>query len=367
MQPEKLEKKIAPSSGEVKSHKLRNLAIATTALLGGGTGVFIATRGENESSSVTTPVVSTIDVEPTSPTEPVTIPSTISPTTIETTIAPTTTAEPTPTDVVESKDGYDVLRNGGLLYEVESAPQFGGFELHMKDGSHKYGFKKVEEGVEAPQEALFEDLLWTFGAQHPEFIRPEGGVDVEAYKAYLSEHDWVDTVYLPDNISDPVEHVKYPPIVKSAPLTMDFKKPMIISSGDLTKVEGLDPFSGFYEYYYPTSAYNARVLMGMTPDGQFFFSYHDLAATNLDLPMSQGSLLPFDSNLGLTLSIIACLNYPLDPQLQWIAPSLTYASPVGIVDSSTVPYYEDLKELVLPIFDYQNLESRKSTHFTKVS
>ena len=107
--------------------------------------------------------------------------------------------------------------------------------------------------------------------------------------------------------------------------------------------------------------------MGMTPDGQFFLSYHVLNAPDYDLPMSQGSLRPFGSNLGHTLSIIACLNYPLDPQLQWVAPALTYAVPVGIVDGSTVPNYEDLSKIVLNIFDYSPANTGKSALFTKVS
>ncbi|QQR63914.1 hypothetical protein IPH70_05475 [Candidatus Roizmanbacteria bacterium] len=352
-----------------KSHKARNLIIAGTAAIGGVGGCTVIDQFGNQPSQGETPVVTTVAVQTTDLGAPVT--TSIEPQTTlppSTTLESTTTAEPTPTDVVESKDGYDVLRNGGLLYEVESAPQFGGFELHMKDGSHKYGFKKVEEGVEAPQEALFEDLLWTFGAQHPEFIRPEGGVDVEAYKAYLSEHDWVDTVYLPDNISEPIEHVKYPPVIKSVPLTMDFKKPMIISSGDLTKIDGFDPFAGFYEYYYPTSADNARMLMGMTPDGQFFFSYHTLTTTDYDLPLSQGSLRPLSYELGEIMSITAALNYPLDPQLQWIAPSLTYWVPGSKkIDSSTVPSYEDLSKIVLSFFDFAPANSSDNALFTKVS
>lgn len=352
-----------------KSHKVRNWIMAATATLGGGAATFIATRGGTETSPTSTAVVTTVDVKPTNPGDPVTTTVGEPTTTIQET---TTSQEPKPTDVVEHRDGYDVLRNGGLLYEVESAPEFGGFELHLRDGQDEYGFREVASGEEKPQEVLFRNLLWTFGAQHPEFIKPEGGVDVEAYEQYLSENNWVDTVYLPDNISEPQAHAKYPPIVQSAPLTMDFKKPMVLSSGDLGQIDGLDPFGGFYEYYYPTPADDARSLIGITTDGQLFYSYHVLSLTNGTVKNSlpEESLSPFTNNVGYILSEVASITHPqADPQTQWLAASMTYAVPAGKITPDMVvgTGYESLKNIVLPMKDFINPQVGGSKLFTSIS
>lgn len=350
-----------------KSHKVRNFVVTATAALGGGTAAFVATRGGNESSPSSTAVVTTVDIKPTSPSDPVTTTVGESSTTIHET---TTTQESKPTDVIEHRDGYDVLRNGGLLYEVPSTPEFGGFEIHMQNGQEEFGFAEATAGAEKPQEVLLNDLLWTFGAQHPEFVKPEGGVDIEAYKQYLSEHNWVDTVYLADNVSEPAAHAKYPPIVRSAPLTMDFKKPMVISSGDLGQIDGLKPYEGFYEYYYPTPADDARNLMGITADGQFFYSYHSLnVSTGLvkNVPLDQ-SLSPYTNNLGYLLSVTAGLGYTAeDPQIQWIGASLSYAVPAGKVQPATVPHYEEFSKLVLPMSDFITPQVGGSKLFAKIT
>lgn len=356
-----------------KSHKIRNWIMAATATLGGGAGAFVATRGGNENTNTTVPVVTTVEANPTSPTEPVTVPSS-TPSTVET---PSTTLEPQPTDVVEHRNGYDVLRNGGFLYPVDSitvggaeidTSEFGGFQLHMKDGADAYGFTEKLIDGEAPQEVLLRNMLWTFGAQHPEFIKPEGGVDVKAYAEYLSENNWIDKVYLPDNISEPSEHAKYPPIVKSTPLTMDFSKPIVLSSGDLGQVDGLEPFGGFYEYYYPTPADDARSLMGITSDGQFFLSYHTLNLSTgsvTNMPLDE-SLKPYSYTIGNILSITANITNQTDPQLQWLAPYMAYFVPGGKVDINNIPDYERLKTLVLNFFDFVTPDIKDSALFTRV-
>lgn len=355
-----------------KSHKIRNWIMAATATLGGGAGAFVATRSGNETTNTTVPVVTTVEANPTNPTEPVTVPSS-TPSTEET---PSTTLEPQPTDVVEHRNGYDVLRNGGFLYPVDSitvdgaeidTSEFGGFQLHMKDGADAYGFTEKLIDGEAPQEVLLRNLLWTFGAQHPEFIKPEGGVDVKAYAEYLSQNNWTDMVYLPDNISEPAAHAKYPPVVQSSPLTMDFTKPIVLSSGDLGQVAGLEPFGGFYEYYYPTPSDTSRMLVGVTTDGQFFYSYHEISPStgnvkNLQMP---GSVGPFSYMLGDILSITANVTNQTDPQMQWLAPYLTYFVPGGKVDVNTIPDYERLKTLVLDIFDFSNSTFTDSSLFKK--
>lgn len=352
-----------------KSHKVRNLMVAGTVALGGVGGCVAVDRFGNQPSQGETPSATTIVVQTTDLGAPVTTgvepQTTLSP---STTLEPTTTLEPQPTDVVEHRDGYDVLRNGGLLYEVESTPEFGGFELHMRDGQDKYGFKDVAAGAEKPQEVLFRDLLWTFGAQHPEFIKPEGGVDVKAYAEYLSQNNWIDTVYLPDNISEPAEHVKYPPVVQSTPLTLDFTKPVVLSSGDLGQIDGLEPFGGFYEYYYPTPADDARSLMGITSDGQFFLSYHTLNLSTgsvTNMPLDE-SLKPYSYTIGNILSITANITNQTDPQLQWLAPYMAYFVPGGRVDTNNIPDYERLKTVVLNFFDFVTPDIKDSALFTPV-
>ncbi|MGB3094512.1 MAG: hypothetical protein WBB49_01315 [Microgenomates group bacterium] len=359
-----------------KSHKVRNWIMAATASLGGA-GAFVATRSGNEPATSTVPVVTTVEANPTSPTEPVTVPSS-TPTTAE---SPTTTLEPKPTDVVEHRNGYDVLRNGGFLYPVDSitidgaeidTSEFGGFQLHMKDGTNAYGFTEKLIDGEAPQDVLLRNMLWTFGAQHPEFINPEGGVDVKAYAEYLSQNNWTDTVYLPDNISEPNEHAKYPPIVKSTPLTMDFSKPIVLSSGDLGQVDGLEPFEGYYDYYDPTPADDARNLVGISADGQFFFSYHSLKVSTGEvrsLPLDE-SLSPFTNNFGYILSEIAAITTTQpDPQTQWFAASMTYAVPAGKITPDQVPGtgYESLSKTVLPMSDFIDPKVGGSKLFSKTS
>lgn len=314
--------------------------------------------------------------EPTLPGKATTsIPSTT--TTIE---LPTTTLEPKPSDVVEHRDGYDVLRNGGLLYEVLSAPEFGGFQINIEDNNQRYGLKEAPVGAtpgmigsEPAQDVLFRNLLWTFGAQHPEFINPEGGVDVEAYRAYLETNDWVDTVYLPDNISDPRDSVNYPPIIKSEPLIMDFKKPVILSNGDIPKEEGIDLSAGFFQYYYPTTTDNARNLLGLTPDGQLFSSFHIVDATGgprdgqiMKVPLDQ-AIVNWDLNLGTILTITANLTNETDPQMQWIGPYATFWVPGGRSDPANIPDYDRLKSLGLDIFDFTTSDFKESKIFTPIN
>jgi len=355
-----------PHEPHKKSHRLRNTVVGLAATSAVGTGVYVGTQGGSESSTNNTAAVTTVDLNPD---------GTISTTTQE----PTTTLEPKPNDVVEHRDGYDVLRNGGFLYPVDSitvdgaeidTSVFGGFQLHIKDGSNSYGFKETSIDGEAPQEVLLRNVLWTFGAQHPEFIKSDGGVDVRAYVAYLSKNGWIDAVSLPDNISEPAKKEKYPPVVPSSSLTLDFAKSIVLGSGDLGQVDGLNPFGGFYDYYYPTPSDTSRALAGITEGGQLFFSYHEIdpstgGVKNLRMP---GSIGPFSYIFGYILSVTANVGYPMgNPKNQWIAPYLAYFEPGGKVDASTIPDYKRLSGLVLDIFDFETTDFKNSALFAPVS
>ena len=161
-------------------------------------------------------------------------------TTIPSTESPTTIVEAKPTDVMEVyADGSELLRNGGVLYKGEKneLPEwFGGIEIHITDiDGNKTGFQ------EGAQNTVLDSILWAFGNQHPEFVSADGQVDIEAYKAYLEQNDWVDLqVFVPDNVSE--GRSKW--LFVRSPLSTshaDFKQPFIIGNGDLAKIDGFEP------------------------------------------------------------------------------------------------------------------------------
>jgi len=293
----------------------------------------------------------------------VTVPST-------TTQEPTTTLEPKPHDVVERRDGYYILRNGGFLYPVDSIVVdgteidirgSGGIEIIIQgEGGSRYEFMGSAKEQPSPQETVYADLLTAFAIQKR--------MPPEAYIAYLKDNNWIDSgAFFPDNISNPGQHVKYPPIVK-VPVTIDFKQPFILSTLDVGQIDGLDPFGGTFDYYYPTSADNFRFFLGVTGNGQLVWSGQLLRLSNgqVDSVLSDESVPSFSYNAGYMLSIISGLGNSVDsPQAQWLLPYLAYFVPGGRVDPTTIQDYSQWERIVMNVLDYVTPDFKKSVLIQK--
>lgn len=287
------------------------------------------------------------------PGEPTTTSPTTKPNITETTIPgtttelPTTTLEARPTDIIEQKDGYGIMRNGGLHYEVESAPWFGGFDIHLKYGGATFGFQKETYDGRDPKEFLLNTLLWTFGNQHPEFVKTDGQVDIEAYKTYLESNDWVDNnVHLPDNVA--AGPTGYPsPVVKSATYSLDFKKPLVFGNDDL---EAIDGFALERPNFYIVNAGDgAQSVLGITNDGQLYFSnYFSTPDGKITPPViGPGYVFLPSMTFGSVLAVTSRITYPEEtPKLQWQIPDAIYKEPALSNPTGVAPKY--------PIIDSSN-------------
>lgn len=263
-----------------------------------------------------------------------------------TTELPTTTLEARPTDIIEQKDGYGVLRNGGLHYEVESAPWFGGFDIHLKYEDQTFGFQKETHDGRDPKEFLLNTLLWTFGNQHPEFVKADGQVDIEAYKAFLEANDWVDNnVHLPDNIAE--GPTGFPsPIAKSEAFSLDYKQPFIISNNDLATIDGFMPEKP--NYYKIDTSSGGQAVLGINSNGQLYYSmYFNLDGITIKpADIGDGYVYITTDVLGDVLAVTSRITYPeSDPTQQWMVPHKAYYDLVQLNPTGDSPY---------PIIDLTN-------------
>ena len=272
-------------------------------------------------------------------------PSTAAPTTPS--IATTTTTIP----VVSPTD------NGGLLYRVESAPWFGGFELHLSWTGDKFGFVDTPEDAETAPERLLRLILWSFANQHSQFVLADGAVDVAGYVTFLESNDWVDDeVYVPVRVRSDTESVTrsltLPPegeggVQPSSALTLDFKRPFIISNDDLANLEGFDLADPNFLFTSPC----CRTDFGVTGNGQLYFAIHIIPSQAgppgpLDMvPLGSTGGYVISERLGQFLEVTSRITYPEpSPQEQWFNPYSYYIDPFLINPQNLIPPY--------PILDY---------------
>lgn len=312
-----------------KSHRVRNWIMAATASLG-GTAAFIATRGGNENPPTSTAVVTTVDVKPTNPGDPVTTTVGESTTTIRET---TTTQESKPTDVVEHREGYDVLRNGGLLYEVPhltiggqefDTSWFGGVELHATYKDVTMGLNQDSQGLSAPQ-TLLETALWAFAYQDSRFRNPDNTVNFDKYLQYLKENNGIDPeVFFPSATPISAE--------PSDPISVNLNLPIVITNAGISSVENSQPKEIFY--INPSQSGDIQEGFGITPDGQLVFSVNMVDRNNKadPLPMGArdtGSLL--NLSYGAYMADLANITSPASsPQEQLVGPYLQFLNPIMI-------------------------------------
>ena len=297
-----------------KSHKLRNTLLTTGVLSGIGGGGYIATQGGNESATTNPSVVTTVDV-----TQP---PLT----------SPETTVITVPTE------GYTVLEGGGLHYEVASAPWFGGFDIHLKYDGQTFGFQTETYDGRDPKEFLLNTLLWTFGNQHPEFVKPDGQVDIEAYKVYLEANDWVDSaVFLPDNIAE--GPTGFPsPIAKSEAFSLDYKQPFIIGNNDLATIDGFNPEKP--NFYKIDTSSGGQAVLGINSNGQLYYSMYFNDGVNIKpADIGDGYVYITTDVLGNVLAVTSRITYPeSDPTQQWMVPHKAYYDLVQLNPTGDSPY-----------------------------
>lgn len=275
-----------------RSHKLRNLGVAAAVTLG-GTGVYVATRGGNEASPTTTAAVTTVDVKPTSPSDPVTTEPSTTDTPTSTTEAPTTTTQPE--DLGNSPDAiaeYTIIPVGGVRLDIESQGKVFGFQ----------------EG--APDQIAYA-LLFTFAAQKPEFVNPDNTVNVDGYIEYLKNHNWKDEVMLPKTTGKITDtNTSFPPVVASKSYMLDFTQPFVMSNDEISKTNGGIDTSN--TQYYSDLSPHVITMFGISPEGQLYFSSHDYNANGQARPLkinypgsnwisqSLGEVLAVTSHLGVT-------------------------------------------------------------------
>lgn len=295
-----------------KSHKLRNSLLMTGALGAAGGGIYLGTKGGDESSTTNSTVVTTVDVTPT-----------IDPGT--TVLEPATTL---PDGVVERRDGYDVLANGGLLYPVDSltidgkeidTSAFGGFELHLQSDNVTFGFVP---GVNGGGRRMLEDTLWTFAAQHSEFLGPDQKPDIAAYVKYLEENDWVDKVFLARNLDPKAPN---PPVEKSQEIILDLKQPMFYSNNGIGAIDGLVPEQ--YNFYNAFDISSANFVFGITESGQLFYAASEISSGGEIRPfgMTPNAYSSINEGFGIIASVTSRITYlEGSPEKQWENPTTEY-------------------------------------------
>lgn len=266
------------------------------------------------------------------------------------------TAEPQPTDVIEHRDGYDVLRNGGYKYEHSSVPWFGGFELHLKDGQQTYGF--TPEGN--AQEVVLNGLLDAFGGQHPEFRNPDGSVNRDAYKAYLESNNGRDTVSIPENISPQDNDISYPPVVASAPLQLDLSKDIVFVGGDFSFYDA--EFADI-QYYRHTPDSFTHAFMGVTTEGQLYIG----VLTRNQQGITKNEFSSYDVSVALptlfsVTANITSLNNADNPQLNWQQPFWNTIMPFGTIPGNL--YTPGLT--TSNVLDYGDFKTAESKIFSQV-
>lgn len=236
---------------------------------------------------------------------------------------PATTTPPTPTDVIESREGYDVLRNGLFRYHVPSitiADQqidvsgTGGIALWVRTSAYKWTvFKPTIADGPSPQSIVYRDLFRCFANQV--------NVDVPTFVSQARAGDWVVNALFPDNIAD--TKTKYPPIAP-IPVTIDFKQPFVIAAGAPSLIEGLDTFSGTYDYYVLTVADDFRELLAVSAAGQLVW------CSQSGFDYSKASIGPaiLGERVGEILSIVGSLGVVADDAYrQLFMPMVTYGAP----------------------------------------
>lgn len=297
-----------------------------------------------------------------------TVPGLASTTVPSTTELPTTTTiEPKPNDVVEHRDGYDVLRNGGLLTKVESinvegveidTSWFGGFETHIESQNVTFGMRKDDiNGVQS----LLVNLLRTFGNQHAEFVKADGQVDIQAYLDYLKANNWVDPeVYVPHDITK-TEGVEPSPgsnvvesssAVQSDSFKLDLTKSFILSNNQISLIDGLD--SSTANFFSPTN--DTLAAIGITKEGQFFFSLCERlqSGTLKELTMEHpNGTFPIAESLGFFLQLTSRITYPVaKPEDLWSDTVKYFYDPVLVQPSGDTPPYP-----VIFVYDFVRFES----------
>ncbi len=283
-----------------------------------------------------------------------------------TTELPTTTLEPKPTDIIEHRNGYDVLRNGGLLTKVESinvegveidTSWFGGFETHIVSDNVTFGMNPEEQNGVLPKQILLTNLLRAFGFQHvdgdgkPLFVKADGQTDIQAYIDYLKANNWVDPeVYVAKNpvvgIGDqPGVHVP----VRSDRLKLDLTKSFIIGNNQLSLIEGFEPANG--GFFTPTQDPRYYAGFGINNEGQPFYGYYFIAEDGfieeLQMEHPYGSF-PIADKLGFFLQLNSRITYPDAASGDlWNDTVDYYFDPIMTVRSGDIPPYQ-----VLSVYDF---------------
>jgi len=278
----------------------------------------------------------------------VTVPST-------TTQEPTTTLEPKPNDVVEHRDGYDVLMNGGYHYEIATEPWFGGYELHLRDGQQTYGFRSDGDA----QYIILNGLLDAFGAQHPEFKNQDGSVNKDAYRAYLESQNGRDMVSIPQNTYPEGKDVSYPPVVPSSELLVDLSLPVVFIGGNYSFSD--DAKFTSIQYYRHTPDSFGHAFIGLTDSGQLYVGIagRDSKGTLKD----QFSPYDFSVALAILFGITANINNATyEPQERWLKPFWNTIIPFGTIPSDL--YTSGLT--TVDITEYGEFPTAESKIFSKV-
>ncbi len=271
--------------------------------------------------------------------------------TTSTATSPITSAIPAPTDVVEMRNGYEVLRNGLFHYSVPSIivddqqielSGTGGIDLWVRTTTdHWMAFKPAPKDGPAPQSIVYRDLLRCFANQ--------AHLDVPAFVAQASASNWVIQGLFPDNIGD--VKTKYPPIAP-VPVTIDFKQPFVIAAGKIDLVDGLDVYSGTYDYFILTSADNGRDFLAVSSAGQFMW------CTQGGLKYDEESIGPdgipvLSRLLGQMLSIVGSLGVAAEnANDQLLGPMITYNAPSNKTPP-TLPDPNPFKDTVMDVHDYK--------------
>lgn len=270
-----------------------------------------------------------------------------------TTIATTTTVAPTTTT---TEPLVSRTSDSGLLYRVESASWFGGFELHLRSGSVRYGFADAPAGTETVPEMLLRFVLWSFANQHSQFVSPDGQVDLAGYVTFLESNGWIDDeAYVPVTVGVGMDMQLFPygqaGVEKSAPLRLDYKQPFIIGNDDLTKLDGFevdDP-----NVLFISSDGCCRTFFGVTATGQLYFTMHVLekgVVKQLPIPPTNSVVISY--RLGEVLEVTSRITYPeSSPQEQWFNPSTYYNDPFRVNHQYPIPPYPILNILELVGYD----------------
>lgn len=265
-----------------------------------------------------------------------------------------TTVVPRPTDVIEQHDGYELWRNGLARYPLSSIasldgqdiplPGAGGVVLWIRTGAYKWvRFKPAPTNGPSPQEVVYRDLLRAFANQKH--------LGLGTYVSQLKANSWMDRVLIPDNLTDLQDRVKYPPIA-GVPVTIDFKLPFVISNGALALVDGLDPFSGSYDYFHTTSSDTYREFFGVSATGQVQWSGQALRGSTVRASIESDSIPYIGQNVGRWLSILAGLGYAAgSPAEQYVLPSAAYFAP-AMRTMPTMKDYDLWKTVVMDVHDY---------------